>query len=234
MTPSFSNFSFPSLPPLMSGGQDLNKIESSSGVGTQNATNVLDVRNPLFQTLLSYGQQAGSLAGINPNLGRISLSQNFAGPDQYNQGLQGGIDFFGRQGISEGLGNIALQRNAANAELSRMLGAQPGQGGLLSVLQNQNLFKSQLAGNPLISQAQKDTAGRITDQINLQNQLTQLANQTKLQQMGFNQQAQLAEYQTRLGLLQPQQNLLDILSSLQGQQRGVETVQQQQLGKNFT
>lgn len=229
--------SYPTMPgfsyPVKEGASPLDKIESSSGFGSQQATNVIDVRNPLFQTLMQYQQQAGQLAGQNPRLGRLSLSQNFAGPDAYQNMLKGGIDFFGQQGISEGIQNINLQRDSANAELARSLGATPGQEGLLSVLKNMNLNKSLLAANPLISQAQKDTSGRVESMINLQNQLTQLANQTKMQQLGFNQQAQLAELQARLGLLQPQQNLLDILSSLQGQQRGVTTTEQQQLGRNF-
>lgn len=219
--------------PLADNLKDLNNVEARRGFGAQMPTNVLDVRGQLSPLLSSYGSYANSLAGTNPYLGRISLGQNFAGADAFQNQLKNGIDYFGRLGISEGLQNIALQREAANAQLAQQLGRIPGNNTLLGILQNQNLFRSQLAANPLISQAQKDTSGRVESQINLQNQLQQLMNQTRLQQTGFNQQAQLAELQARLGLLQPQQNLLEILSNLQGQARGVTTQESQTLGRNF-
>lgn len=224
------NYGFPTI---NWGGADLNKIEARTGLGTQTATNVLDVRSPLQNALNTYASRAGSLANTPVNLGRTNLGYNFAGPGAFQNMLSGGIDYFGNLGISEGLQNIALQRQATNNQLAQQLGRTPGNETLLGILQGQNLFKSQLAANPLISQAQKDTASRVEQQINLQNQLQQLMNQTRMQQQGFNQQAQLAELQSRLALQQPQQNLLEILSNLQGQQRGVTTQEGQVLGRNF-
>jgi hypothetical protein len=167
-------------------------------------------------------------------LQNANLSQNFQGPQDFQSQLHGGIDYFGNLGLSQGLQNIALQRNTANNALANSLGNNPGNAGLLGVLQNQNLFKSHLAGNPLFGQAQQDTANRVEQQINLQNALTQLKNSTQMQQLGFNNQNALSQLQTKLALGQPQQNLLDILSGLQGQARGVSTTEGQTLGKNFT
>jgi hypothetical protein len=227
MYPALNAFPFQS-------GIDLNKVETSSGTGTQTPTNVLDVRNQLSQILGQYGNLASSFSNTPVNLGRVNLNTNFAGPDAFRQGLNGGIDFFGQQGISQGINNIKLQENAANNQLGQTLGRTAGNEGLIGVLQNINSQKAALGMNPLISQAQKDTADRIVQNINLQNQLVNLRNQTALQQAGFNQQSQLAELQSRLGLTQPLQNILEILSGLQGQGRGVIATEDQTLGRNFS
>lgn len=224
--PEMGGFNFQS-------GLDLSKVETSRGAGTQTPFNVLDVRSPLSSMLSQYGGLASGLSGAPLDLGRLNLSTNFMGPEAFNQGLKGGIDFFGNMGISQGLGNIALQRSAADSELGRTLGSVAGNEGLISVLKNLNLQKSQMAANPLISQAQRDTASRVEQQVNLQNQLTNLINQTKMQNLGFNQQSQLAELSSRIGQMQPMQNLLEILSGLQGQARGVSTAEDQILGRNF-
>lgn len=49
----------------------------------------------------------------------------------------------------------------------------------------------------------------------------QLSNTAQLQQAGYNQQSALAQLQAQLATLQPYQNLLEALTALQGQQRGV-------------
>lgn len=225
---------FPQLPSFpFKSDVDLNKVETSRGTGTQTPFNVLDVRSPLSAILSQYGSLANRTASTPINLGRLSLSTDFAGPGAFDAALSGGIDQFGQMGISEGIQNLNLQRGAADAELARTLGGTLGNEGLISVLKNLNLQKTQLGANPLISQAQKDTAARAESRINLQNQLTNLINQTATQQLGFNQQAKLAELSSRLGMMQPMQNLLEILSGLQGQARGVTTNENQVLGRNF-
>lgn len=204
-------------------GGGLDNREARSGVAQQNATNVLDVRQPLSQTLASFGNYANQLAGQAP---RVNLSNNFADGNTFANQLRGGIDYFGRLGLSEGLQNIALQRETANRQLADALGRGQGNTNLLGVLQNQNLMRSQLAGIPLISEAQRGTAERTGQMIDLQNTVQQLRNNTQLQQQGFNQQASLAG-------LQPLQNLLEALSGLQGQQRGVYSAEAQAGAKNF-
>jgi len=207
--------------PFYAKGANLDKIEGRVGNATQQATNVIDVRNPLQAALSQYQNAA---MGIKPS--QVSLGQNFAGPEQFQQGLSNGIDSFGQLGISEGLQNIALQRGAANNQISNTLGRTAGNEAIMGILQNQNLMKSLLASQPLITEAQKGTAQRVSDQISLQNTLQQLRNEAQLTQAGFNQQAQLAA-------LQPQQNLLELLSGLQGQQRGVNATENQIGGRNF-
>lgn len=211
-----------------------NNVENSAGTASQLPTNVIDVQGPLRSALANYTGYANQFANTPVNFNPVNLNSNFLGSDAYQSQLHNGIDYFGDLGISSGIQNLNLQRDTANNQLASNLMRQPGNEGILSVLQNQNLFKSQLAIPQLISQAQKDTAQRISDQINLENSKINSTNQTNLQAAGFNQQGQMAALQARLGLLQPQQNLLDLLSNLQGQARGV-TAQQTQTGsKNFT
>lgn len=222
------------LPPQFNGALNPNGWqENKVGAASQLPTNVLDVRNQLSQLLSQY-QSAGSGAmnGI-PNFSPVSLNQNFQGPEAFQKGLENGIDYFGKLGISEGLQNINLQKDTANQQLANTLGKTAGNENLISVLQNQNLFKSQLGGQGLISQAQKDTAGRVSDQVNLQNSLINAQNQTGLQQAGFNQQGYLNQVQARLAALQPMQNLLEILTNLQGQGRGVIAGQQEVGSRNY-
>lgn len=208
--------------------------QTNVGTATQTPTNVLDVR-PQLQSLLSqYQNLASGVSGLSPNFTPIKLNTNFAGPGAYQQGLQNGIDYFGRLGISEGIQAINAQRDAANRQLADVLGRSVGNEGLLNVLQNQNLFRSNLATNPLYSDAQKGTAQRIQDQINLQNALVKAQNDATLSQGTYNQQGQLAALQAKLALLQPTQNLLDILTNLQGQARGLTGTDTQFGGKNFT
>lgn len=204
-------------------GGGLDNREARSGVANQTATNVLDVRQPLSNTLGAFQNYASQLAGQAP---RVNLGMNFADGNTFQNNLAGGIDYFGRMGVSEGLQNIGLQREAANRQLADVLGRGQGNTNLLSVLQNQNLMRSQLAGIPLISEAQRGTAERTGQQIELQNAVQQLRNQTQLEQQGFNQQA-------RLAALQPMQNLLEALSGLQGQQRGITAFEQQAGAKNY-
>ncbi len=204
-------------------GGGLGNQEARSGVAQQSATNVLDVRQPLSQTLANFNTLAQKAAAGAP---KVSLSTKFADGNTFANQLRGGIDYFGNLGISEGLQNIGLQRETANRQLADMLGRGQGNTSLLGVLQNQNLMRSQLAGIPLISEAQRGTAERTGQMIDLQNTVQQLRNNTQLQQQGFNQQAQLAG-------MQPMQNLLEALSGLQGQQRGVYSAEAQAGAKNF-
>ncbi len=204
-------------------GGGLDNQEARSGIAQQNATNVIDVRQPLGNTLANFNTLANRAANGAP---RVNLGNNFADGNSFQNALAGGIDYFGRLGMAEGQQNIGLQRDAANRQLATMLGRGQGNQGLLGVLQNQNLMRSQLAGNPLISEAQRGTAERAGQSIDLQNTVQQLRNNTQLQQQGFNQQASLAA-------LQPLQNLLESLSGLQGQQRGVYSAEQQAGAKNF-
>ena len=101
-------------------------------------------------------------------------------------------------------------------------------------LKNQNLMRSILGANPLISQAQKETASRISDRLNLDNSTIQAQNQTALSQFQANQQSQLANLQANMAKLQPMQSLIDILSNLQGQARGVTSTENQTGSRNFT
>jgi hypothetical protein len=204
-------------------GYGLNNQEARSGTGTQSATNVLDVRQPLGNTLSGFGQYANRMAGGAP---QVRLGNNFADQNTFQNNLRGGIDYFGRLGMAEGLQNIGLQRGAADRQLSDMLSRGQGNSNLLAVLQNQNLMRSQLAGIPLISEAQRGTAERTGQSIELQNAVQQLRNNTQMQQAGFNQQSSLAA-------LQPLQNLLEALSGLQGQQRGVTATETQVGAKDY-
>lgn len=207
----------PGLPYDLNTGDELNKIEGRTGYATQNATNVLDVRNPLSSALSNFQNMAGKIPGSAP-----SLRTNFQGAGAFNKGLQGGIDYFGRLGMAEGTQNINLQRDTANRALSQTLGRTAGNEGLLSVLQNMNLMKSQLATQPLISEAQRGTADRVGKQVELDNTMNQLYNQ-----------AQLAQYQSQIAGLQPTQNLLEILSGLQGMQRGTVSQESQVGARNY-
>ena len=195
-----------------------NQNQSSS----QQPTNVLNVLPQLSQALGGYQNYANGILGQVPqNLQGVNLNTGFKGAQDFQNGLQNGIDYFGKLGISQGLQNINLQRDAANNQIASTLGRTPGNDSLINVLQGQNAFRSQLAGQPLISDAQQGTAQRLSDMINLQNQVINSQNQTQLQQAGFNNQNAMNQFQAALAAGQPYQNLLDILSNLQGQGRGV-------------
>lgn len=193
----------------------LYNFETRSGTGYQTPTGVIDPRSMLSSNLKSFGSKA---RGINA----ANLGYNFARPGDFANGLQGGIDYFGRMGIAEGMQNIGLQREAQNRQLGTQLSRQMGNEGLLGVLQNQNLLRSALAGNQLYGEAQKGTAERMAQQLELKNQYQQLVNQ-----------ARLAQQQSNIARLQPQQNLLELLTGLQGQYRGIEAGESQYGGRNF-
>lgn len=211
------------------------KVENKFGSGTQNATNVwTGAQYQLPEILNSFRTLANGIANTPVNLGSVKLNSNFRNSNDYNSLLKNGIDYFGQLGISEGLNNIGLQRAAADRALMDSLGRTEGNGSLLSVLKNQNLMRSILGANPLISQAQKETASRISDRLNLDNSTIQAQNQTALSQFQANQQSQLANLQANMAKLQPMQSLIDILSNLQGQARGVTSTENQTGSRNFT
>lgn len=196
--------------------------ENQNQSASQQPTNVLNVLPQLSGALGQYQNYANSMLGRAPgNFQGVNLNTNFKGAQDYQNGLHNGIDYFGKLGVSEGLQNINLQRDAANNQLASILGRTAGNDSLINVLQNQNAFRSQLAGQPLISDAQKGTAQRVSDMINLQNSTINSQNQTQLQNAGFNNQNALNQFQAQLAAGQPYQNLIDILSNLQGQGRGV-------------
>lgn len=167
-------------------------------------TNVLNVLPQLSQAISGYQNWANNILGQSPQ-----LNNNFVGAKDYQNQLSNGIDYFGRLGISEGLQNINLQRDAANQQLQNTLGRDSGNNSLIQVLQNQNAFRSQLAGQPLISEAQKGTAQRVSDMVNLQNSIINAQNQNNL-----------SGYQAQLAGGQPYQNLLAMLGNLQQQGAG--------------
>lgn len=93
-------------------------------------------------------------------------------------------------------------------------------------LQNQENLTTQLQNAAMLEQA------GFTQQANFLRD--QLYNTAMLQQYGFNQQASLADLQAQLAALQPSQNLLEALTNLQGQQRGVTSLESAIGQKNFT
>lgn len=208
----------------------------------QNATNVVNVL-PQLQSYLGglQGQTSNyynTLTGAGNNLTggnyNVNLGTNFAGPQQLQNSLSGGLDYFGQSGLSQGLNNINLQRNQQNQQLSSQLGQQPGNNSLLGVLQGQNNFNSQLAGIPLMGQAQTQSYSDAMNNVNLQNQVQNSLNSTQLNQGGFN----LNNYLSGLGAygnaFTQSNNLGGLLSNLAGMQRGTATSQTQAGKQNFS
>jgi len=151
--------------------------ENQNQSASQQPTNVLNVLPQLSGALGQYQNYANNMLGRAPgNFQGVNLNTNFKGAQDYQNGLNNGIDYFGKLGISEGLQNINLQRDSANNQLASTLGRTAGNDSLINVLQGQNAFRSQLAGQPLISDAQKGTAQRVSDMINLQNSLRYVLN----------------------------------------------------------
>jgi len=93
-------------------------------------------------------------------------------------------------------------------------------------LQNQENTTTQLSNIAKLEQA------GFTQQANFLRD--QLYNTAMLQQYGFNQQASLADLQAQLATTQPSQNLLEALTALQGQQRGVTTYDTNVGARNFS
>jgi len=206
--------------------------QTSQGLGF----GISDVLNNYYNKANSYLNQFSPQSSSNPsgfNLPQVNLSSNFAGVNDLNSSLNGGIDYFGRLGISEGLNNINAQRNASNAAIANSLGKTAGNQSLISVLQNQNNLQSRLAGQPLVSEAQQGTYQRALGNVGLQNDVTGLQNQTQLADRGFNLQSILSGLNAQTQGVQPLQNLLDTLTTLQGQQRGVTSSESQIGSRNF-
>lgn len=224
-TPLSAGFSGGSIFPSASGLYD--NVEQKFTNVSQAPTGVIDPKDYLTSALGNYQNVANqySAGGFQPNLPTISLGTNYQGGQALQDALSGGIDYFGRLGMSEGLQNINAQTSAANQALQNSLGRTSGNQNLINVLQNQNLMKAQLAANPLVSEAQRGTLERSSAQINMNNQLQQLINSTLLQEGGYNTQNALAGYQAGLSGQQPLQNLLEALTALQGQYRGLDSTE---------
>jgi hypothetical protein len=206
----------------------LNNIETKTTDVTQNPTNVYTGAQYSIPGILNRISAQNQNIG-QPTFGNVNLNQNFQGAPQLN----GGIDLFGRMALAEGAQNIGLQGSQANQTLSNQLGRRPGNASLLAVLQGQNALRSQLAVNPLYAEAQKGTYERGVSNTNLNNQALQLANTAQTTQAGFNNQNQLQAFQSRLAALQPNQNLLEALISLQSQARGLTSSEDTTGAKNF-
>lgn len=217
-------------------GDLYNRLESRTTLSEQAPTRVFQGADRMIGNQLQpyINQATGLLYGNNlPQFQNLSLNQSFLGSGNMDNRLAGGIDYFGRLGMSEGAQNIMAQQNRANQAISEKLGRNPGNAGLLSVLQNQNRMRSQLALNPLISEAQRGTYERAGQSIALENAAIQMQNQARQAQLGFNNQNLQNRFQNELQAMQPYQNLLELLSALQGQARGLQSGEGSFAGKNY-
>lgn len=218
----------------------LNTETSQTGT-RQRATNVLDVLNPLSSTLDNYGTMATNLynAGLNyqPQQlgvgGTPGLNNNFAGANQLKALMGNGVDYIGQQGIAQGQQNLALQEGARQRQLASGLGQNAGNQSLLNVLRSQGGLQMGLAGQGLTTQAQQGTLERGLQNINLQNQNIANRNTNIMNTAGFNNNAALGGLAARSAAMQPSQNLLDTLTNLQGQGRGVNTTETGIGNKNY-
>lgn len=199
----------------------------------QSPTNVVDIRPELLSALRTFTGQVGSINAPG-SLPGVALQSGFQGAAGLPSLFTGGIDQLGRLGISAGLEQLRGQTQSANTQLQNQLGRNAGNQSLIGVLQNQNRMREQLAAQPLITQALQGSAERdiarrsaAVQGVQLDNLALQLANQARLSQADFNRSGDLALFQAQLAGLQPSQNLVDILTTLQGQARGVETLDQQ-------
>lgn len=207
----------------------------------QNATNTLNVLPQLQQYLSQLNGNTNNyyntLTGAGNNLTggnfNANLGTNFQGPQQLNNSLSGGLDYFGKMGLSQGLGNINLQRNTQNQQLASQLGQNPGNNSLLGVLQGQNNFNSQLAGIPLMGEAQSGTYQRALGNVDLANQVQNMLNSTQLNQQGFNLNTYLSGLGAYGNAFTQSNNLGGLLSNLAGMQRGTATSQTQAGKQNF-
>lgn len=216
----------------------LNNYQAQSTSVEQAPTNVYQgAQYQIPGQLAQATSQANQIASgrYNPNLSNLgsSYNTNFQNSSDLAPYMNGGVDYLGRLGISEGASNILAQQGNANRALQNSLGRQAGNRSLINVLQNQNAFRSQLAMNPLYSEAQRGSYERALGNVGLNNQALQASNTAQQAQAGFNNQNQLQAFQARLAALQPQQNLLDYLATLQGQARGLASQQNDLSGKNF-
>lgn len=208
----------------------LNKIETKTSSVTQDPTNVWSgAQYQIPRQVNVLRNQADNIPLNLPNLQRLALEGRFAmAPD-----VSGGIDMFGRQAIAEGAQNIFAQNNRNNQVLSDQLSRTPGNRNLLSILQGQNTLRSQLAFNPLYAEGQKGTYERATANAAFKNNAIQLLNSARTTAAGFNNQNELQTFQSRLAAIQPQQNLLEALISLQSQGRGLDSTESNRGAKNF-
>lgn len=216
---------------VLSGRAGYGKTSQGLGFG------ISDVLNSYYSRAGDYLNRFSPYSSTNTsgfNLPTFTAGMNYAGQEQLNSALHGGVDYFGRLGISEGTNNINAQRNATNAQIASSLGRTAGNESLIGVLQNQNNLHSRLATQPLMSEAQQGTYSRALGNIGLQNDLQNQLNQSQLMQQGFNLNSILSGLNSQTQGLQPLQNLLDTLTSLQGQQRGVTSSESQFGSKSFS
>lgn len=238
-TPNYAPTELPYLPGMTFGNDipDINRLESKSTAVGQEATNVFTeakdwLLNPLAR-LSTYSREMLSSPG--PDLQtRLSLGRDIQGASALRNALSGGVDYFGRLGLSEGLQNLRAQENSANRALTAQLGRNPANASLIAALQNQNRMRTQLAYNPLLSEAQRGTYERAYGDVGLENQRAQLLNSILSQEANFRNQSELARLQSQLAQMQPTQSLIEALTALQGQARGVSSTERVLGGKNYT
>jgi len=132
--------------------------------------------------------------GFDP--GRLNLNSNFQGGTQLQNIMANGPDAIAQNQMAAGVQDINARRDAENQRLISQLGINPGNSDLLSVLQGQNTFQSQLATNPLRAQALQDTLERAQASIGLTNEQIGQQNQAAQLQTDFNNNASLTQQQT--------------------------------------
>lgn len=247
--PNYAPMEIPYLPGMEFGDiNDINKVESKAVNVGQRATNVYNWANRLLEggrpqqnsPLQWYSDLAQGVSGIDPNLQtQIGTTENpvsrtFLGMNALRDALGGGIDYFGRLGMSEGTQNLRAQENAANRALQDRLGRTSGNASLIAALQNQNRMRTQLAQNPLMAEAQRGTYERALGNVALENQKSQLINNLLGTEASFRNQAALSNLDARIAQLGPLMNYIEALSALQGQARGVESTERTIGGKNYS
>lgn len=218
-------------------GSPVNRYETKQTTVSQAPTNVWRGGQWLIPDALdSYIRSINQIGGAPINLSNLEQNTNFQGANELMRFLMpgGGIDYFGRLGIAEGQNNILQQQAAANRALQANLGRNAGNQSLINVLQNQNAFRSQLAMQPLFTEAQRGSYERAAGNIGLNNQQIAAQNAANALVNQVNNQNQLNSLQARLSALQPRQNLLEALNAFQSQARGLESDEGVFAGKNFS
>lgn len=209
-------------------GPDTKFYQTKNESISQTPTNVWYGANQRVPGALDrYQNMAATLYGSQPRFQDANLMKTFQGAQAAQNALQGGrgIDYLGRLGISEGLSNIQAQNAAQNRNLSSQLGRNPGNSSLINALQSQNSIRSQLAMQPLFSEAQRGSYERALSNIGVNNQAQQMGNEAAMSQINLNNQNRLGAFQAQLSALQPQQSLIEALANFQGQAKGLSSGQ---------
>lgn len=236
--PNYAPAQLPYLPGMSFSDNinDINKLESKTTGVNQNATNVFQgadqmLGSPLGRLFASAQMIQNAPVNLQDSL---SLNRGFQGSNQLQNALSGGVDYFGRLGMSEGLQNLRAQENASNRALTAQLGRNPANASLIAALQNQNRMRTQLAYNPLMGEAQRGTYERAAGNIGLENQRVQLLNNLLGTEASFRNQSALSGLEARMAQLQPMMNYIEALTALQGQARGVSSTENVLGGKNYS